>query len=52
MHWYDCKSKLNVSCHANPSKEDTYTITIWLEHHIKHIPYYDVSLPLEAEALI
>ncbi len=52
MHRYDCKSKLNVSCCANPSKEDTYTITIWLEHHIKHIPYYDVSLPLEAKALI
>jgi len=53
MDQYDCKSKLNISCHANPrSKENTYTITIWLEHHIKHIPYYNVSMPHEAAALI
>ena len=53
MHQYDCQSTLNVSCRTNPqSKAGTYTITIWLEHHMKHTPYYDVSLPPEAAALI
>ena len=53
MHQYNCKSNLKISCHANPrSKEKTYTITIWLEHRMEHIPYYDVSLPPEAAALI
>ena len=51
--WYDCKSTLNISCCASPrSKEHARTITIWLEHHMKHTPYYDVSLPPEAAALI
>ena len=53
MHRYNCKSNLNISCRTNPrSKEKTYTITIWLEHHMRHTPYYDVSLPPEAAALI
>jgi hypothetical protein len=40
MHRYDCQSKLNISYRANPrSDEKTYTITIWLEHHMKHPPY-------------
>lgn len=26
--------------------------TVWLEHHAKHVPYYDVALPPEAAALI
>ena len=53
MHCYDCKSKLNISCHANPrSKEKTYKITIWLEHHKKHVHYYDIFMPPEAAALI
>ncbi|KAH9051623.1 hypothetical protein EDB83DRAFT_2507093 [Lactarius deliciosus] len=56
MHQYDCKSKLNGSCNSccpNPrSEEGTYRIMIWLEHHVKHIPYYNVSLPPEAAALI
>lgn len=53
MHRYDCKSKLNISYRANPrSGENTYKITIWLKHHKKHPPYYDVSLPPEAVVLI
>ncbi|KAH8997800.1 hypothetical protein EDB86DRAFT_2828659 [Lactarius hatsudake] len=53
MQRFHCKSKLNISCRTNTSgEESTYKITIWLEHHIKHIPYYNVSLPLEAAALI
>ena len=52
MHRYNCQSKLNIAYRANPSGEKTYTITISLEHHLKHIPYYDVSLHPEATALI
>jgi hypothetical protein len=52
MHHYDCKSKLGISYRANPSGEKTYSITISLEHHMNHTPYYDVSLHPEATALI
>ena len=53
MHCYDCKGRLNVSYRANPrAEEKTYKITVWLEHHAKHTPYYDVSLPPGAAALI
>ncbi|KAN0140684.1 hypothetical protein V8E53_001511 [Lactarius tabidus] len=48
MHRYDCKSKLNISYRANPRNEEmTYKITIWLEHHMKHPPYYDWFTPHE-----
>ena len=53
MDRYECKSKLNISCRADSgSRENTYTITIWLEHHQRHIPYFDVSLPSEAADMI
>jgi hypothetical protein len=53
MHRYKCKSKLNISCrHILSHGEGTRTITIWLEHHKRHTPYYDVSLPPEAAAMI
>ncbi|KAN0133621.1 hypothetical protein V8E53_008568 [Lactarius tabidus] len=53
MRRFNCKSKLNISCRTNlGSEENAYTIIIWLEHHARHIPYYDVSLPPEASALI
>ena len=53
MHRFRCKSKLNISCRANlGSEENAHTVTIWLEHHMRHLPYYDVSLPPEAAALI
>ena len=29
-----------------------YTVTIWLKHHMKHTPYYEVSIPPDAAALI
>ena len=53
MHRYECKSRLNISCrrivtHGN----NTCTVTIWLEHHKRHTPYYDVTLPPEAAAMI
>ncbi|KAH9023946.1 hypothetical protein EDB85DRAFT_2075228 [Lactarius pseudohatsudake] len=47
------RDTLNISCCTNPkSEENTCTITIWLEHHMRHTPYYDVVLPPEAPALI
>jgi len=53
MHRYECKSKLNISCRRIVSHgNDTRTVTIWLEHHKQHTPYYDVSLPPEAAAMI
>ena len=53
MHRFCCKSKLNISCCANlESEENVHTVTIWLEHHMRHLPYYDVSLPPKAAALI
>ena len=53
MHRYDCRSKLVISYRTDlGSEEKTCRVTIWLEHHTKHTPYYDVSLPPEAAALI
>ena len=34
------------------SNGKSYTISIWLEHHMKYTPYYDVSIPPDAAALI
>ena len=49
MHHYECKSKLNISYQIiSRGTENTHTMTIWLEHHKRHPPYYDVTLPLEA----
>ena len=49
MHHYGCKSKLNISCQTvSHGRENTCTITIWLEHHKQHPPYYDMTLPLKA----
>ena len=39
MHRYGCQSKLTISCRTNPSREDTYMITVSLEHHMRHTPY-------------
>ena len=52
MHCYDCQSQLNILYRANLRSEETYTISVWLEHHIWHTPYYDVGFPHEAAALI
>ena len=51
MHRFNCKSKLHISCCADQD-EDTRVVTILLEHHIRHTPYYDVSLPPDASAMI
>ena len=53
MHRYNCRSKLIILYRTNPeSEEKTFHVTISLEHHLKHTPYYDVALPPEAAALI
>lgn len=53
MHRYACKGRLNISYRTNPKGEEkTNRVTVWLEHNAKHTPYYDVSLPPEAAALI
>ena len=53
MDHYPCKSKMNVLCQAKRgSGGATYTISIWIEHHQQHIPYYDISLPSEAAEII
>ena len=41
---------MNISCRTN--RKDTHTVTLWLEHHQRHTPYYDVSLTPEAAAMI
>ena len=51
MHRFNCKSGLHISCRANQD-EDTRLVTIQLEHRIRHTPYYDVSLPPDASAMI
>ena len=53
MDQYSCKSKLNISyCTNMKSSRKSYTISIWLKHHMKHTLYYDVSIPPDAAALI
>jgi hypothetical protein len=53
MHRYNCKSALNISCWTNTgNRRNTCTITIWVEHQMKHVPYYDVALPLGAVEMI
>jgi hypothetical protein len=53
MRRYKCKSKLNISCQKfSRNGEEIRTITIWLEHHKRHVPYYDVALPPEAAEMI
>lgn len=50
MNYFKCKSALNISCQSNG--DNSHIITIWLKHHKKHTPYYDVTLPPEAAAMI
>jgi len=53
MDHYPCKSRVNISCQLKRgSGGGTYTISTWIEHHHRHVPYYDVSLPSEAAEMI
>lgn len=51
MHRYNCRSCLRVSCREvdDPSSRQ---ITIYLQHHEAHTPYYDVAMPPEAAIII
>ncbi|KAF8238301.1 hypothetical protein L208DRAFT_1037259, partial [Tricholoma matsutake] len=51
MHCYSCQSCLRVLCHEinDPMSRQ---ITIYLQHHEAHTPYYDVTMPPEAAAII
>jgi hypothetical protein len=50
MKRYGCQSRLMVSL---KTKENNQTlVTIRLEHHERHVPYYDVALPPEAADII
>jgi len=48
---FGCKSSLIISC---KSDKDTNVriITIRLQHHVAHTPYYDVAMPPEAVEMI
>ena len=53
MDRYPCKSKMSISCHVmRGSGGTTHTISIWVEHHSWHIPYYNVDLPSKAAEMI
>ena len=51
MHRYNCQSCLRVSCREinDPTSRQ---ITIYLQHHEAHTPYYDIAMPPEAAAII
>lgn len=51
MHCYNCHSCLWISCHEgdDPSSRQ---ITINLQHHEPHTPYYDVAMPPKAAIII
>src|SRR5258705_11137428 len=53
MERFNCNSKLILSCAARgPGMTQTWTVMVQLYHHRNHRPYYDVTLPSEAAALI
>lgn len=51
MHRYSCQSCLRVSCREinDPTSRQ---VTIYLQHHEAHTPYYDVAMPPDAAAII
>jgi hypothetical protein len=51
MHHYNCCSCLRVSC-CEVDDPSSRQITIYLQHHKAHTPYYDVAMPPEAAIII
>jgi len=51
MHCYNCCSCLRVSC-CEVDDPSSRQITIYLQHHKVHTPYYDVAMPPEAAIII
>ncbi|KAG0694190.1 hypothetical protein DFH29DRAFT_985319 [Suillus ampliporus] len=53
MKHFDCHSTLVVSCcQRAPDSIDQRTISIHIEHHDSHTPYFDVAMPAEATEII
>ncbi|KIJ27755.1 hypothetical protein M422DRAFT_271044 [Sphaerobolus stellatus SS14] len=52
MDRFDCKSSLTISMSRNEASSIRQSITVHLEHGMKHVPYYDVQLPKAAQELI
>lgn len=53
MKHFDCHSTLVVSCcQRAPDSIDQRTLSIHLEHHDSHTPYFDVAMPAEAAEII
>jgi hypothetical protein len=49
MDRFPCESELRVTVKSTETKQ---TITVRLQHHQNHIPYFNVDLPAEAADLI
>ncbi|KAJ7078765.1 hypothetical protein C8R43DRAFT_910298, partial [Mycena crocata] len=52
MKRYNCKSKLSISCRTLKHDETKLTVTVKLEHAVKHVCYVDVSMPQGALDII
>lgn len=50
MKRYPCRSRLIISCRETNNR--LTKVAVSLEHHIKHVNYVDVSMPLGAEDLV
>ncbi|KII92985.1 hypothetical protein PLICRDRAFT_51294 [Plicaturopsis crispa FD-325 SS-3] len=51
MKRYNCRSRLHISCRKEKDM-DSCIITLHIEHHTTHNPYYDVTMPAEASQMI
>jgi hypothetical protein len=53
MKHFDCHSTLVVSCcQRTPIDVDQWTLSIHIEHHDSHTPYFDITMPVEATEII
>ena len=52
MERFSCRSSLGITCCPSTDVPNQQIISIWLHHHEKHKPYYDVTMPPEAVAII
>ncbi|KAG2139796.1 uncharacterized protein EDB93DRAFT_1241918 [Suillus bovinus] len=53
MKCFDCYSTLVVSCcQHTPDDIDQRTLSIHIEHHDSHTPYFDITMPAEATEII
>jgi len=52
MDRHDCKSRLSISISQDEEKKDRQVVTVWLEHAMHHVSYYDVQMPKAAHNLV